>query len=170
MSVRLRPVARRTALAGAVLGLGVVTGCDLDPRDGGGAGGPADPVEDPDTALLVEAVTEIGTTLGLLVAAAADLPRLASTTAPLRRLHRSHLDELGADATDVVAHDGRLGRAAQALGTVRTRERQLQGRLADLSVAAESGTLARLLASMSAAVAQALAELPAAPPPTAVPR
>ena len=57
-------------------------------------------------------------------------------------------------------HDGTLptplpGPASET--AVRRNEKRLQALLVEAAVAAESGTLARLLASMSAAVAQQLA-------------
>jgi hypothetical protein len=49
---------------------------------------------------------------------------------------------------------GLPARSGKALDLVRTRELSLQGEFADLARRARSGPLARLLASMSAAIAQ----------------
>ena len=54
--------------------------------------------------------------------------------------------------------------AASALRLLRTRELRAQRRLVDSSLAAASGALARLLASMSAGIAQQVATLPASRP------
>ena len=82
----------------------------------------------------------------------------------LGELHAAHLAALAgrpaAGGSPVPAFDG----PDEALGRVRVREQQAQRRLAAWSVAAESGALARLLASMSAGVAQHLAQLPAVLP------
>jgi hypothetical protein len=68
----------------------------------------------------------------------------------LAALHAAHIDAL--DGTP--PRDGRRRGVDPAV--VRRHERQLQARLVDAAMAAESGALARLLASMSAAVSQRL--------------
>jgi hypothetical protein len=74
----------------------------------------------------------------------------------LQRTHRAHLAELA----DSPARSRRIrveGDDAAALRRVRTTEQQLQRRLAETAVDAQSGPLAALLASMAAAIAQQLA-------------
>ena len=130
---------RRSALALAALGATAVAGCD----DGGSepAAGPS-PTVDPDTALVDEVVTEL---------IRAERVATAGGRLELASLHRAHLEAL----------DGRVPAGSPArpvsAAVVRRREQHLQAHLVDAAMAAESGALARLLASMSAAVAQRLA-------------
>lgn len=153
---------RRTALVGTLAGLAALSGCDLDPRDEDSttAATMVAPV-DADQTLVDEVVTELTRMVSLLASVQARFPRLRATTRQLRSLHAAHLDALAADGAELASTDG-LTTAAAALRDIRVQEVRLQLRLADWSVTAESGTLARLLASMSAAVAQQLAAL--APP------
>jgi hypothetical protein len=152
---------RRTALTGALVGLATVAGCDDDgPREGPaigpstGAPVPDDEgAADPDTALVEEVVAGIGETAAMV---AATRRRHRDLRGPLRlfvHLHTAHLEALEAPAPAPLL-DGRPG-----LDQVRRAEKRLQGQLADAAVRAESGALARLLASMAAAVAQHLAVL-----------
>ena len=162
MPAHPHPVTRRTTLGGALLGLGVVAGCDFDPPGDGVPAGASRPVEDPDSALVAQVVRELTRVADLVAATGARSRGLRAPLAELRALHVAHGAALGATIETTTRAAGRPG----TLVAVRTQERRLQSRLADSSVAAESGALARLLASMSAGVAQALTQLPAG----AVPR
>ena len=75
--------------------------------------------------------------------------------------HAAHVEALDGEPFAGRSPAVSVGGPAEALRRVRAAEQQAQRRLADWSVAAESGALARLLASMSAAVAQHLVALPA---------
>jgi hypothetical protein len=153
-------------LSGTAVGLATLSACDvddLDPRDddptpAATTGAPVDA----DQALVDDVVAELLRMGALVAQAQARFPGLRRSTAPWRRMHATHLEALSGNAVSPRA-PGRLTTAAAALRQVRTQEAQLQRRLADWSVAAGSGALARLLASMSAAVAQQLA---APAPPT----
>jgi hypothetical protein len=172
----LRPT-RRTALgalAGAIAGAGVLSGCDLDDLGPGGpdptpgAGGEAE--VDADQGVVDDAVADLARTAALLTATRTRFPRLRARVAPLHALHLAHLETLGGapddagDAGGAPATPAVPGSARAAWSEVRTLESRLQRRLADWSVAARSGDLARVLASMSAAVAQELAAGASAPP------
>jgi hypothetical protein len=128
--------------AGVAAGLVAVAGCD-DGGAGGRAATPAaTPAPDPDVALVDGVLEELGRALRLASAAGAT---------DLVTLHRAHIEAL--DGTAPAPTSVRRVDAA----TVRRRERLLQAHLVESAVAAESGPLARLLASMGAAVAQRLA-------------
>lgn len=73
-------------------------------------------------------------------------------------MHSAHLDALQV-ATGASATPTAPVQAAPPLTPARLRRRELraQGELARLAVAAESGALARVLASMSAGIAAAMA-------------
>lgn len=126
-------LSRRILLATGVAGAALVSGC-------GDARSPAPArADDPDTALVDEVVGRITATAAL----SARVPDLVA-------LHTAHLDAL--DAAPPVAGTASRARLLRS-------ERQLQRFLVDAAVRAESGPLARLLASMSAAVSQQLAVL-----------
>lgn len=172
---------RRTALGGALaavgVGVGALAGCDLDPDSSGPerAAQPttepsAYPDADPDSGLVDTVLAEIRDLTGLVSSVGAAHPGLRGAMTGLRDLHLAHrealADELGDEQTDEPAGGGQLDPRTgpkEALALVRGRERRTQSRLADWSVAAESGALARLLACMSAGVAQQLVVLPAPP-------
>lgn len=155
-------VTRRAALGLVLAGL-ATGGCEVadparPPADGGSdpSTPPADsPAADPDAALVDSVRGELATALALVMVTA-DRPALAAETAPFRRLHRRHLAALPGD--EVTASPARVpGDTQRARSRVSRHEQRLQGSLADAAVRAESGPLAALLASMSAAVAQQLA-------------
>lgn len=156
MPPRHTPVARRTALGATLVGLVTVGGCDLDDLDPRTEPDPAAPTtsappEDADADLVEAVVTDLSVALG---AASALRGADRATGRAFARLHRRHLTEL--DADDAATSTGGPDRLAAVLRT----ERRLQRRLTEAAVAAESGELAAVLASMSAAVAQLLATTP----------
>jgi hypothetical protein len=133
---------RRSALALAAAGAVAVAGCDDDPTPT-----PlATPTADPDVALVDRVLVQLR---------GAERVARAAGEADLAALHRAH----------IAALDGTPPTGSPALktapGAVGTREKRLQQHLADAALQARSGALARLLASMSAAVSQRLAARPA---------
>ena len=89
---------------------------------------------------------------------------LAPALTPLVDLHTAHdalLAESSPDPSPAPTGSTVAPRSRPALALVRRREAALQAELAALAGRARSGPLARLLASMSAAVAQHVARLPA---------
>jgi hypothetical protein len=147
-------------LGGTVVGLATLSACDLDDLDPRGddptpAATTGAPIDE-DQSLVDDVVAELLRMAALVAQAQARFPGLRRSTAPWRRLHAAHLEALGGGQAATRAA-GRPTTAAATLRELRTQEAQLQRRLADWSVAAGSGALARLLASMSAAVAQQLA-------------
>ena len=153
---------RRTTIGALLLGLGVVAGCDLDPSSGDAGGSPQATV-DPDVALVRDVLDEIAAVAGLVSSVGAAHPPLGDPMAALGRLHDAQaaaLDAAPSDGSATTSPGPTFADPAAALRAVRRREQRLQDRLVDWSVAARSGALARLLASMSAGVAQHLAVLP----------
>lgn len=151
---------RRTALggalAGAVAGVGALGGCSLD-----GLGGddepsavttPTAPPADADATLVEDVRDALAEAHARVRAARKRFPTLSRELAPLDRLHRTHAEDLGGLGETSIA-DGRTN-AARARTQVLAAEQQLQRRLAAASVRAESGSLAQVLAQMSASVAQ----------------
>lgn len=160
-TTRRRVLATSLAVGSVAVG---GAGCDLSagsdeesptpPTTGPGTVAATDP--SPDQELLVDVADAIAATAAVVAGARRGRPELRRSLREAARLHRVHLAELSADTTPAerVRVPGDDGRALQE---VRSAERRLQRRLADASVAAQSGPLAALLASMSAAVAQQLA-------------
>lgn len=156
----LHRATRRGVLGGLLAGLSAA-GCDattsgtkpVAPTSGTPA---TDPPEDPDRALVDDVRRQVGEVAALVRATVDRRPGLAAELRGLDRLHRRHLAALpgaGQPPTSPRAHGG----AVELRSRVRAREASLQRSLADAAVAARSGPLAALLASMSAAVAQQLA-------------
>ena len=134
---------RRTALGACGLSL-LAAGC-------GTAGRSPDAADDPDQGVVDEAVLLSATALASVRAAARRHPSLAGRVQPLAALHRAHLAVLPEPTTPAVPVEPG-GRPAATLALVTELERDTWRRLTDLAVAAESGALARLLASMSAGI------------------
>lgn len=126
-------VSRRAALAVGANGLFAISGCGQQaappPRPAG--------AQDPDEALVEEVADRIAATAAL-----------SGRVPDLTRMHAAHLAALETEPPAAAAAPRRqLLRA----------ERELQAYLEGASLRAESGALARLLASMSASVSQHLA-------------
>ena len=150
---------RRTTLGGALAGVALLAGCDLGSDDPGSAPTPAADPDDPDTSLVEEVVDDLVATLAIVEAVRHRHGSLRRQLGELAKVHRAHLEALG--SKERPGRPGpRTADADEALALVRRREQRQQRLLAEGAVQAQSGRLARLLASMSAAVAQQLAVLP----------
>ena len=160
-------VRRRTALAGAlggiaatVLAAGCDTGDDLGEHDATTSPSPTpsvaeEPEQTPDEALVDDVLAQLGAAVAVLQAARR-FKQLRPTVAPLLHAHRSHAEVLEGDLEDEAPapRPRRRGRGYRGGPIQRA---QLQARLVDAAGRAESGALARLLASMSASTTQHLA-------------
>jgi hypothetical protein len=169
------PVRRRTALAGAfgsVAATVLAAGCDHGDDIGGpspSAGvsstgststtstSPSPAEKTPDEALVDSTIAQLTAALGVLATARRIRP-LRPTLAPLVRAHRRHVEVLEGEPQRSAAP--KPADPAAALLAVRRSEKRLQAALADAAGRAESGALAKLLASMSASTTQYLAALP----------
>lgn len=172
MSVRPQ-TSRRTALGGTAAGLALLAGCELGGGDsedapaGSGRGAAPGPDEAaPDVALVSQALAELAASAALVTAVRRRHAALREPLQPLLQTHRGHLNALtGASGDQPPSTTSRAPTpAGEALRKVRVREGRTQRRLARYALDAQSGALAGLLASMSAAVAQQLTQLPVAPP------
>lgn len=154
---------RRTTLTGLLLGVGALGACDADLSGGGSGGSGPTPAGDPDRDLVDAVLADLGQVTDLVTATAAAHPRLREPLASLRALHLAHAEALGGPASTpgAGAQSDRPAASSAAMAAVHAQEVRLQRRLVEAAVHAESGALARLLASMSAAVTQQLAVLPA---------
>ncbi|MET1059777.1 MAG: hypothetical protein ABWX84_09275 [Nocardioides sp.] len=161
MPLTSRPVLRRTTLAAAplvALSAGLA-GCRWGPDEDTtpqptGSTGPASVDDDTEVAATALAAT---TRVADLVARVAARHRgLAGVLADVTLMHQAHADLLAeaGEASEEAAPRPVPGRSATALALVLTEERGLQQTLAESAGGAASGSFARALASMSAAVAQ----------------
>ncbi len=160
----------RRALAVTVSGSALaLAACDLDPRssdperDGGQA------PTDPDLTALAHAVRTTKEVAALVAATTTAHPDLAPRLTGLVDLHTAHQAALAGAAAELprptvtptppaIAPD-----RPEALAAVRRAETGLATQLAGRAQRAESGTFARLLAVMSAAVQQELTTLDQGP-------
>jgi hypothetical protein len=164
--VSRRPVprtTRRTALGGTLAGVAVLAGCDLGDLgsdDPDSAPTPSSGPDDPDASLVEDVADEVAATLLLVETLRRRHGSLRRPLGGLAHVHDAHLEVLGASRRSE-RKPPPTSNAGEAQVMLRARELRHQRLLADRAVAAQSGRLARLLASMSAAVAQQLAVLPA---------
>lgn len=149
-----RRVSRRTTLAAAPLL--ALAGCRWGPEEE--LDGTSEQQEDADAALADRAATAITLQLTELRLDAEAHRGLASAMAPLIALHTAHLELL--PTVEVLPRGTGSPTSARAWARLQRAEARLQRQLADLAGSATSGTFARALASMSAAIAQHLADLP----------
>jgi hypothetical protein len=152
---------RRTTLGGALAGVVALAGCDLGSGDPASAPAPSADPDDPDAGLVEDVVDDVVATQLLVEALRRRHDTLRRPLGELVRVHDAHLEVLGSSPPQPSGRrPARTSSAGEALAVLRARELRHQRLLADRAVAAQSGRLARLLASMSAAVAQQLAVLP----------
>ena len=144
MPARRHLVSRRTTLAVGAVGVLALAGCDSDTDEPTSAPTPAG---DPDADLVTTVLEQLGGAYQLTVAGG--FPELTA-------MHGAHIEAL--DGTPPTPAPGRA-----TAGAVRREETRIQALLVESAVSAESGTLARLLASMSAAVGQQLTTLTGKP-------
>jgi hypothetical protein len=120
-----------------------------------------------DLGLLDEARVELAAMLDLVRRTSLKHAGLASALTALADLHEAH-DSLLADSVAEPSPPATIVpvpmHRARALQLVRTREVALQDEFANLALRARSGPLARVLASMSAAVGQYVVQLSRANP------
>lgn len=152
-------VSRRTTLGGALVGVAALAGCDLGGSEPASSPTPPAGSADPDTELVEAVVDDIVATSLLVDALGRRHGSLRLPLAELARVHEAHLEVLGS-REPTGERPPRTRTAAEALALLRKRELRHQRVLADHALSARSGRLARLLASMSAAIAQQLALLP----------
>jgi hypothetical protein len=157
------PLSRRTALGSALAAPVVLAACDIDPpaRDADGDGPAQQPPEDSE--LVASVLSELVRAGDVLDAAAAAVPALAARLAPVTEAHAEHRDLLAAAVPDAdlptSAPTTVPAQAPAALRVVGRSERRLLRALREGCLAASSGDLARVLASMAASTSQHAAAL-----------
>lgn len=158
-----RSLSRRTTLGSALAAPIVLAACDIDPPPR--ASGTSSPTPEPpeDSALVASVVGELVRAQAVLAAAAAAVPALGPRLDPVRTSHTEHLDVLvGAvpEADVPTASPPRIAAQAEAaLAAVRRSEQRLLREVRTGCLAAASGDLARVLASVAASTSQHAAAL-----------
>jgi hypothetical protein len=156
----------QTGVAALAVGpLVALSGCGRAAPEGRSAGAPSAD-EDPDTVLLEAVLAQVDATTALVATLRRRERGLRQPLAAVAATHDAHRTRLAAAApqrpgTADPTGDLPRGRAA-ALDVVRRQEQALQQRLADAAVEAQSGSFARMLASMAAGIAQHLTTAPLA--------
>jgi hypothetical protein len=166
---------RRTAVAGAlggiaavVVGAGCDTGEDLPSPDGSPSSSSrptvsptasAEPQQTADQVIVDHVTAQLFATLSI-ASQAWKVPRLRRAIAPLIKAHRRHIRVLEGELPPE-SPPGPLPDAAAVLSALRQHEQRLKAALVDGAGRADSGALAKLLASISASVTQHLIALPA---------
>ena len=160
---------RRAVVAGLTTAAGLtLAGCSGDPEPSGPGAGEAAPVAvDPDQALAQRVRRD---EIALLELVRSTATKHRQLRARLRAAARSHLDHVGrltpATSLSLVTRKRRVApNAARALADVVAAERQLARTHAASALDAQSGALARVIASMSAAAAQQASVLSASGSP-----
>lgn len=149
--------------------LGTTSACSLASSDGdpaapSGAVSPPKPGTlaatetvagpDADAALVTDVLRQLSVAHRVVQQTRRAHPSLTARLRLLEQLHAAHADALGGLVSVIGRTADASEDAAVALARVASAENRLQRRLVRGAVAAESGSLAQLLASIAAAVAQ----------------
>lgn len=158
-----RPLSRRTTLGSALAAPVVLAGCDIDPPSRADPTSSATPEPPEDSELVAAVVTALVRAQGVLDAARAAVPDLATRLDPAVAAHAAHLEVLvgAVPESEVPAPDPSSvpARPAAALGAVRRSEQRLLREVRTGCLEARSGDLARVLASVATSTSQHAAAL-----------
>jgi hypothetical protein len=158
-----RRLSRRTTLGSALAAPVALAACDIDPPPRSTGTSSAAPESPEDSELVAGVVGALVRAQGVLDAAAAAVPDLGPRLEPVRAAHAEHLDVLvGAVPEAGMPTDGTAAvpaRPQPALDAVRRSEQRLLREVRTGCLAAASGDLARVLASIAASTSQHAATL-----------
>ena len=155
-SLPVAPLTRTTRRAVVGAGLLALAGCtlDRDPEAPSATTTPQLTDREYDERLVEQVSVSTAATLAFVEQASARFDKLAHVLSPLVTLHQAHLSALSIVTPPPVTPVGVPGAPAAAVARLRTLEQDLQAELAAAAGNARSGQLARVLAGMSAGVAQ----------------
>jgi hypothetical protein len=163
-----RPLTRRTTVGAALVAPLLVAACDIDPPSPADGSADAAPPPPEDSELVTAVVAALVRARSVVEAATLSVPDLTPLLEPVATAHAAHLEVLEgavADADVATPPPPRVpADRAGALTAVRRSEQRLLREVRRGCVAAASGDLARVLASVAASTAQhgaALADPPA---------
>lgn len=158
-----RPLSRRTALGSAAVAPLALAACDIDPPTRESRSSAATPPPPEDSELVAAVVAALVRAQSVLDAAVTSAPSLGARLDPVRTAHAAHLDVLAGAVPDAELPTGAPvsvpSRAPRALAAVRRSEQRLLREVREGCLAAASGDLARVLASVAASTAQHSAAL-----------
>jgi hypothetical protein len=158
-----RPLTRRTALGSAAVAPLLLAACDIDPPTREGRSSSATPPPPEDSELVAAVVAALVRAQSVLDAAATAAPAVAARLDPVRTAHAAHLDVLAGAVPEAELPTGGAtsvpSPAQRALTAVRRSELRLLRVVREACLAAASGDLARVLASIAASTAQHAAAL-----------
>lgn len=158
-----RPLSRRTAVGSALAAPFALAACDIDPPRRESASASATPPPPEDSELVAAAVAALVRAQAVLASATAAVPSLGARLAPVSAAHAEHLDVLAGalpDADLPTAEPPSVpARILPALRAVRRSEQRLLRDVREGCLAAASGDLARVLASVAASTSQHSAAL-----------
>lgn len=153
-----RPLSRRTTLGSALAAPLALAACDIDPPTRESGSSPATPPPPEDSELVAGVVAALVRAQSVLDAATTAAPTLAARLAPVLAAHAEHLDVLAGAVPEAERPTGEAAsvpsRPARALAAVRRSEQRLVREVREGCLAAASGDLARVLASVAASTAQ----------------
>ena len=158
-----RPLSRRTTLGSALAAPLTLAACEIDPPAREGGTSPATAPPPPDSELVATVVAALARARAVLEAATAAVPSLEARLEALGVAHAEHLHVLvgavpAADLPEPVTVSV-PPRILPALAAVRRSEQRLLRTVREACVAAASGDLARVLASIAASTSQHSAAL-----------
>lgn len=149
---------RRTTVGMALVAPLVIAGCDIDPPSRDAPSGDRVPPPPEDSELVIAVVAALVRARSVLEAATLAVPDLTPLLEPVASAHAAHLEVLAgavADADVPTPAPARIpARRERALAAVRRSEQRLLREVRRGCVAAASGDVARVLASMAASTAQ----------------
>lgn len=158
-----RPLSRRTALGSALTAPLALAACDIDPPVRESESSAATPPPPEDSELVAAVVASLVRAQSVLDAAVTSVPSLAARLEPVRTAHDEHLEVLVGAVPEPEVPTGAVttvpARILPALAAVRRSEQRLLREVREGCLAAASGDLARVLASVVASTSQHSAAL-----------
>lgn len=156
-----RPLSRRTALGSALAAPFALAACDIDPPVRESESSPATPPPPEDSELLAGVLGSLVIAQSVLDAATRSVPALVDRLEPVRAAHAAHIEVLVgvADGVPTTPRATVPTQILPALAKVRRSEQRLLREVREACLAAASGDLARVLASIAASTSQHSAAL-----------
>ncbi len=156
-----RPLSRRTALGSALAAPLALVACDIDPPQPVSTSSPSMPPPPEDSELVAGVLASLVRAQSVLDAVTQSVPGLVDRLEPVRAAHAAHLEVLVgvADAVPTAPLATVPAQILPALAKVRRSEQRLLRDVRAGCLAAASGDLARVLASVAASTSQHSAAL-----------
>lgn len=158
-----RPLSRRTALGSALAAPLALAACDIDPPVRESQSSPATPPPPEDSELVAGVLASLVRGQSVLDAATRSVPGLVARLEPVRAAHAEHVRILIGAVPEPQVPTAAVAtvptQILPALAKVRRSEQRLLRDVREACLAAASGDLARVLASVAASTSQHSAAL-----------